>query len=219
VFTHEAEDAGGGVGGSVSALTEEFFEVEVVDAELLAADVVVEEVVEFAAEVFGGQLVLDQFAYDEFVHDEVDEGDIFYPDEAFGDLVGDVAALIADDLGHGEKRGFEGGGAGGDAGGFGVEEEPVGLVADGGDVGVGGEYIFVEGSVLAGGLGDDELVVGEEAACFEHDGEFFEDLLFATAGKEGDDGFGRVIWGVGGKACDADGAGRRKVEAVGGIVR
>ena len=32
MFAHEAEDAGGGVSGGVSALAEEFFQVEVVDA-------------------------------------------------------------------------------------------------------------------------------------------------------------------------------------------
>lgn len=157
----------------MSALAEELFEVEVVDAELLAAVVVVEELVEFAAEVFGGQLVLDQLVHDKFIHNKIDEGDVFDLDETFGDLIGDGAAFVADDFGDSEEGCFEGGGAGGDAGGFGMEEEPVSLVADGGDVGIGGEDIFIERLVLAGGLGDDELVVGEEAACFEHDGELF----------------------------------------------
>ena len=113
---HEAEDAFGGIGGGVAALAEELFEVEVVDPELLLAFFVVEEVVEFAAQVFRGKLVLDQFFYDQFVHDEVDEGNVFYPDEASGYLVGDGAAFITDDFGYSEEGGLECGGAGGDTG-------------------------------------------------------------------------------------------------------
>ncbi len=116
LFVHEAEDAFGGIGGGVAALAEEFFEVEVVDPELLLAAGIVEEVVQFAAEVFGGKLVLDQFFYDQFVHNQVDEGDVFYLDQAFGYLVRDGAAFVADDFGYSEKGGLECGGAGGDAG-------------------------------------------------------------------------------------------------------
>ena len=144
VFAHEAEDAGCGVGGGVPALAEELFEVEVVDAQLLAAVLIAKELVELAAEVLGGQLVLDQLVDHQLVHDEVDEGDVFDLDETFGDLVGDGAAFVADDFGNSEEGCFEGGGAGGDAGGFGVEEERVGLVADGGDVGIGGEDILIK---------------------------------------------------------------------------
>ena len=52
----------------------------------------------------------------------------------------------------------------------------------------------IECGFLAGGLSDDELVIGEEAAGLEHDRQLFFDFLFAATGKEGDNGF----WGSGG---------------------
>ncbi len=168
---HEPEDTGGGVGGGMATLTEEVMEGVVVLAELLLAGLVVKQVFEFESEVVRCQLILDQFFDDQFVHDEVDERDIFYFDETAGDLVRDGAAFITDDLGDAEERGFEGGGPGGDAGGPGPGEEGVGLVADGADVWVGGRQAVIERGFLAGGLGDDKLVVGEMTAGFEHDRE------------------------------------------------
>ena len=141
---HEAEYAFGGVGGGVAALAEEFLEVEVVDPELLPAAGVVEQFVEFAVEVFGGKVVLDQFFYNEFVHDEVDEGDVFDFDEAFGDLVGDGAAFVTDDFGNAEEGRFQCSCAGGDAGCLCLQEQGVGLVGDRGNVGVGGEEVFIK---------------------------------------------------------------------------
>ena len=199
---HVAEDAFGGIGGGVAALAEELFEVEVIDPELLLAVGVVENVVQFAAKVFGGELVLDQFLYDQLVHDQVDEGDVFYLDQASGYLVRDGAAFVADDFGHSEERGFECGGAGGDTGCLCGKEQGIGLVTDRGDIGVGGQQSLIERRVLAGGLSYDELVVGEEAAGLEHDGQLFEDLLFTAAGEEGDDIFlGGGGGRVGGRCC------------------
>jgi hypothetical protein len=189
LFAHEAEDAFGGIGGGVAALAEELFEVEVIDPELLLAVGVVEDVAQLAAEVFGCELVLDQLLYDQLVHDQVDEGDVFYLDQASGYLVRDRAAFVADDFGHSEERGLERSGAGGHTGCLCGKEEGIGLVTDRGDVGVGSHEVFIEFGVLAGCLGNDELVVGEEAAAFEHNGQLFEDLLFAAAGEEGDDIF------------------------------
>ena len=189
LLPHEAENAFGGIGRGVAALAEELFEVEVIDPKLLLAVGVVEDVGQFAAEVFGCELVLDQFLYDQLVHDQVDEGDVFYFDQAAGYLVRDGAAFVADDFGDSEERCLERRGAGGDTGCLCGQEQGIGIIADGGDIRIGGQKVFIEFGVLAWGLGYDELVVGKEAAGLEHDGQLFEDLLFAAAGEEGDDIF------------------------------
>jgi len=108
---HKAEDAGGGVGGGVTTLAEEIFEGVVIFFELLLPGCIVEQVFELPAEVFGGEIVLDQLFHHQFIHDEVDEGNIFYPDEPPGDLIGNGAAFVADDLRHAKEGGFERGGA------------------------------------------------------------------------------------------------------------
>jgi len=117
-FAQGAEDAGGCIGGCVSALAEQLLQGVVVFLKLLPAGVVVEEIFQFPAEVFRGEFILDQFFDDEFIHDQVDQGDIFYADEPFGDLVGNGAAFVADYFGHAEEGCFEGGGSRGDAGGL-----------------------------------------------------------------------------------------------------